>query len=247
MRAVVVYAWARSAAGAIVHADGGVEWRNTRPVAGDDDPAAVAAALAVAGPDGEVVGLTLGDADASWALARGAARAVRVTDAAASDDEGATAAVIAAGVRSVADVDVVLVGDSEEHPGVAAAVGARLGWPVVTGVVSASPSGAGVEAVRRVGDVQETLVVPCPAVLGVVAEGAEARTPGMKEQLAARKRPVVTTTLAELGVSTDAAAGGALEPRGTRLPEQAPTRVFEGDPDSTARQLVAALRAEGVL
>lgn len=244
MRAVVVYAWARSAAGAIVHADGGVEWRNARPLAGEDDPAAVAAALAVAGPDGEVVGLTLGDADASWALARGAARAVRVTDAPVSDDEGVTAAVIAAGVRSVADVDVVVVGDSEEHPGVAAAVGARLGWPVVAGVVSAAPSGVGIEAVRRAGDLQETVVVTCPAVLGVAAEGAESRTPGMKEQLAARKRPVVKTTLAELGVDTLPAA---VVPGGTRLPEQARTRVFEGEPEETARQLVAALRAEGVL
>jgi len=204
----------------------------------------VTTALAVAGPDGEVVGLTLGDADASWGLARGASRAVRVSDAPVADDEGVTAAVLAAAVRSVADVDVVVVGDSEEHPGVAAALGARLGWPVVVGVVSAAPSGAGIEAVRKTGDVQETLVVPCPAVLGVVAEGAESRTPGMKEQLAARKRPVVTTTLAELGVGTLPAA---VVPGGTRLPEQARTRVFEGEPTQTARQLVAALRAEGVL
>ncbi|WP_263729425.1 hypothetical protein [Cellulomonas sp. SG140] len=246
MRAVVVHAWARSAAGAVVHADGGVEWRNARPVAGEDDPAAVTAALALAGADGEVVGLTLGDADPSWSLARGAARAVRVTDAPIADDEGTTAAVIAAAVRSVADVDVVVVGDSEEHAGVAAAVGAALGWPVVTGIVSAAPSGAGIEAVRPSGDVQETLLVPCPAVLGVVAEGAEARTPGMKEQLAARKRPVLTTTLAELG-APGLAAPSTVQVRGTRLPDQATTRVFEGDADETARQLVAALRAEGVL
>jgi hypothetical protein len=43
--------------------------------AGEDDPAALAAATRIAADSaGEVVGLTIGDGDASWALARGVDR-----------------------------------------------------------------------------------------------------------------------------------------------------------------------------
>ena len=49
--------------------------------------------------------------------------------------------------------------------------------------------------------------------------------------------------LAELGIGLL----DGLESRGTRVPEAGSARIFEGSPASTAGQLVAALRADGVL
>lgn len=244
MKTVVVYKWARDDASAFVHADGSVEWRNARMTAGEDDHAALAAAQQVAtAAGGDLVGLTIGDGDTSWALARGVEQAVCVTDAPSLDDDAATAAILAAAVRSVGDVDVVVIGDSEEHTGVPVALAGILGWTAVVGISTATAADGRVEAVRTVGDVEETLSLATPVVLGVVARAAEGRAPGMKELLAARKRPVTRTTLAELGVRPTA----TLTDRGTHRPQTTPTRVFEGDPTDTAKQLVAALRNEGVL
>ena len=111
-------------------------------------------------------------------------------------------------------------------------------------VETAALSGDGrVEVVRTVDDLEETLSLALPVVVGVAARSAEARAPGMKELLAARKRPVTRTSLAELGVEVPE----PLVDRGTHLPATAPTRVFDGEPGEAARQLVAALRNEGVL
>lgn len=243
MRAVVAYTWARDVADAAVRQDGTVEWRKDKMSPGEDDHAALAAGLALTTDGGTLVGLTCGNGDASWALARGVEQAVHVTDATPHDDDAATAAVLAAGVRSIGAVDVVLVGDSEEHPGVPVTLAAHLGWPAVVGVTTAAARDGRVEVVRTVGDLEETLSLAPPVVVAVAARSAETRVPGMKELLAARKRPVTRTTLAELGVDVP----DTLVARGTRLPATAPTRVFDGEPGEATRQLVAALRNEGVL
>ena len=65
----------------------------------------------------------------------------------------------------------------------------------------------------------------------------------MKEVLAARKRPITVVPLGALG----AVPLARLEPRGSRVPEVGSARIFGGDPASAAEQLVAALRADGVL
>ncbi len=244
MTTLVAYSWARDAAAALIRADGTVDWRNTKMSAGEDDHAAVAVARVLAEARGdEVVGVTIGDGDASWALARGVARAVSVPDAPALDDEAATAAVLAAAVRCVPDADVVVIGDSEEHPMVAPALAADLGWPAVLGVTSAVAGTDGIEAVRRAGTLDEVLTATPPVVLGIRAEGTETRPPGMKELLVARKRPVERHGVAELGVEL------APPPTelGTRLPDLEGAQMLPGDPTDAAKALVAALRADGVL
>lgn len=243
MKVVAVYSWARDVGSALVHADGTVTWRSTKTAPGEDDHAvlAVARALAEAG-QGEAVGLMLGEGDASWALARGLGATVRVADAPALEDESATAAVLAAAVERIGGVDVVVVADSEEHPVVGVALAARLGRPVLAGVLSATLVDGRVEARRRTGAGEETVAVPVPAVLVVAAEGSEPRAPGMKELLAARKRPVEVVPCAELGVTV-----ADVEVRSATVPEVTGARLFEGDPTTAARELVAALRSEGVL
>jgi len=243
VRAVVVYKWSRNAADALVRADGSIDWRNAKMSPGEDDPAALAAALRlIRGGDDELVGLTIGDGDASWALARGVASTWSVEDLPALADNGSTAAVLAAAVRRIGGVDVVVIGDSRQEPGVAAAVAGRLAWSVVLGAQTVEAVDGRLHVTRRVADVRQTVVVPTPAVIGIAAESDLDRAPGMKELLAARKRPVNRIGLADLGVTA-----GDVQTLGCRRPETAPARVFAGDPAQSAAQFVSALRAEGVL
>lgn len=244
VKTVVVYKWARDPEDAAVRGDGAVDWRGARMAAGEDDPAAVAVARAIAAAaDGSLVGLTIGDGDASWALARGVGQAVTVTDAPSLADNAATAALLAAAIRRIGGVDVVVIGDAGAYPGVPAVLAGILGWPGLLGVSTATFAGGRLVATRRAGDLEQTVSLALPAVLGVAAAAQEKRAPGMKEVLAARRRPVTAVSLADLGI----APVSRLESRGTRVPEAGSARIFDGDPANAARQLVAALRADGVL
>lgn len=241
MKVVVVYTWARDPENAVVRADGTVDWRGAKMTPGEDDPAALAVAKAVA-TDGTLVGLTVGDGDASWVLARGVESAYRVSDVPPLADNAATAQVIAAAVGTIGDVDVVVIGDSQQDPGVAVAVAGWLGWPCLAGIVAADPHEGRVASTRRDGSELQALSIAPPVVLGVTATADVDRTPGMKELLAARKRPLTEWTLADVGVALRDVTSA-----GTRRPDITPTRVFAGEPAETAAQLVAALRADGVL
>lgn len=221
-----------------------MDWRNAKMTAGEDDPAALAAAKQIAAASGgQLVGLTIGDGDASWALARGVQEAYSVTDAPALADNAATAAILAAAVRHIGDVDVLVLGDPKQDPGVAASVAGFLRWPVLLGVGTAAAQDGRLTATRRTGDVSQVVSMAPPAVLGVAAEADVDQVPGMKEMLAARKRPLNAVTMADLGI----AGAETLSSRGTQRPEVSAARVFTGDPVQAATQLVAALRSEGVL
>ena len=63
----------------------------------------------------------------------------------------------------------------------------------------------------------------------------------MRAVLAARKLPVE-----KIAGSADGFAH--MDSQGTHAPESAPARIFDGaDPEAAVEQLVAALKAEGVL
>lgn len=117
VKVVAVYKWARDPEDAAVRADGSIDWRGAKMTAGEDNPAVLAAARDITSAvGGTVVGLTIGDGDATWALARGVESAVTVPDAPFLADNAATAAVLAAAVRSMGDVDAVCIGDAEAYP-----------------------------------------------------------------------------------------------------------------------------------
>lgn len=242
MKTVIVYKWARDAKDAAVRNDGSVDWRNAKMTAGEDDFAALEAAKAIT-EGSELVGLTIGDGDASWALARGVQQAVSISDAPNLTDNASTAAIIAAAIHEIGSVDAVVIGDSEEYAGVPAALAGLLGWPAVAHVSNASAVEGRVRIVRKQGKYEQTISIAVPAVIAVSAASAEKKAPGMKEQLAARKRPIIKLTLDAIGASSDEKVSA----KATRLPDVTAARIFEGDPAASARQLVAALQSEGVL
>ena len=243
MKSLIAFKSSQNPQDARVSADGSVDWSGARMTAGDDDAAAIAVAAQVAAGE-ELVGLTLGDGDPSWAAARGASSTVSVTDARPDPDAFVTAAALAAGVRHVGQVDVAVIGDSVWEPGVPVALGALLGWPVLAGVLSAERDGASLRVIRRVPGGEELVRVTGPAVLAVAARRAEQKVPGMKEVLMARKKPVDKLTLSDLGVQ----APSAVRVRGTALPAASTAQVIDGgDPAAAVAQLLSALRTEGVL
>lgn len=243
MNCVVAIKWARDPESARVSGDGTVDWGRSLPAASDDDPAAIAIGAALAESSGtELAAITISGGDTAWAAARGARRTLVITDADATLDSSDTAAALAGAVRSMPDTDLLLIGDSAWDRAVPVALAAELGWRCVAQVEQVSATGADhVRVTRKAGNASEVLDVQLPAVLACAAQTEEKKAPSMKEVLAARKLPQEKKTLADLGVQL----AGAVQARGTRLPDAAAVQLFEGS--GAAAQLVAALRSEGVL
>ena len=244
MKIIVIFKWLRNPQDARVGTDGLVDWCGAKMSPNDDDPAAITVAKDLAADSGEIVGLTIADGDVSWAAARGADSTVVVTDAHTEADSAATGAILAAAVHRIGNPDLVLIGDSSWDYGVVSALVGQLGWPALANVVSAKTEGGRLHVTQKVGAVPRVVEVGGSVVLAVAASRAEQQVPGMKQVLAARKKPVTKLTVADLGISP---AGKAIF-GGTRLPDKPMAKMFDGgDPATAAAQIVAALRMDGVL
>ncbi|WP_026875356.1 electron transfer flavoprotein subunit beta/FixA family protein [Jiangella gansuensis] len=178
------------------------------------DEYAVEEALKIvdAGDAVEVVALTMGPEGAAdavkKALQMGATSGVHVVDDALhGSDALATAQVLAAAVRKVGDVDLVLTGMASTDGGmsvVPAMLAEYLDLPHVgfVGEVTASESSV---TCRRDGEVaSETVEAALPAIVSVTDQINEPRYPSFKGIMAAKKKPVETWSLADLGVDAGA-------------------------------------------
>ena len=167
---------------------------------------------------GEVTILSMGPGKAAEsvrkALSMGADKAVHLLDdALAGSDALATSLVLAEALKQTG-FDLVILGSesTDARTGVLPAMLAeRLGVPQLTLASKVDIDGGSV-TVRRVTDDGYAVVTgSLPAVVSVVEKINEPRYPSFKGIMAAKKRPVQTLTLAELGVAADAAglAGSA--------------------------------------
>uniref|UniRef100_A0AAU2W111 Electron transfer flavoprotein subunit beta n=1 Tax=Streptomyces sp. NBC_00008 TaxID=2903610 RepID=A0AAU2W111_9ACTN len=176
------------------------------------DEYAVEQALQIAdGVDGaEVTVLTVGPEDAKDALRKalsmGADKAVHVED---DDLHGTdvigTSLVLAKAVEKTG-FDLVISGmaSTDGTMGVVPALLAeRLGVPQVTLLSEVSVEG-GVVRGRRDGDTaSERLEASLPAVVSVTDQSGEARYPSFKGIMAAKKKPVESLDLDDLGIEAD--------------------------------------------
>ena len=247
MNVVCIFKWARNPDDAWVEPDGSITWRRPKLVATDDDAAAIVAARELAqSTGGTLVGVTVGDGDAAWAFSRGADRVVSVSGFTPGPDDGEGAAALASAVRRAGEADVVVMGDAVDHPGVAGVLGALLSMPVLPSVdeVTVDPTDPRRVLVRRrAGTIVETIAAPSPVLVAVAAASGEKDPPGVREQLAARKRPIEMASLSEAG----APAANNVAVAASRVPPTSSARLFEGDIAQASRELVAALRADHVL
>jgi electron transfer flavoprotein beta subunit len=93
----------------------------------------------------------------------------------------------------------------------------------------------------------QVLEISGPAVLAASADAAVPRVPGMKELLAAAKKPVEVLDLTALKVPS---AGAVMAVTGRARPERKARQgqlIDTADPAEAASELVAALRAAGAL
>ncbi|WP_375433492.1 electron transfer flavoprotein subunit beta/FixA family protein [uncultured Friedmanniella sp.] len=209
-------------------ADGTVDRAAADGLLSELDEYALEQALRIAedGDDIEVVALTLGPDDAADAIKRalqmGATAGIHVLDDAVhGTDYLGTSTVLAAAVAKAAP-DLVLCGmASTDGSGgvVPVMVAERLGWPAATFGATLELIEGGVR-IRRDGDTASLVVeAGLPAVVSVTDQSGEARYPSMRGILAAKKKPVDTWSLADLGV----------DPAGVGL-SAAWTTVLEAEP-----------------
>ena len=197
--------------------------------------------LAEAG-EGEVTVVTIGPdkaADAiKKALQMGADKGVHISDEAIrGSDAFATSRILAEAIKKLGTPDLVLTGmaSTDGTMGVVPAMLAeRLGLPQVTFASELSVDGEGV-TIRRDGDAaSETITSPRPALVSVTDQINEPRYPSFKGIMAAKKKPVETWSLADLGIdpTTVGSAGAYTEVLSvTKRPPRAQGEIVtdEGD------------------
>ena len=176
------------------------------------------------------------------ALSMGADQAVHVVDPALhGSDALATSRVLAAAVQRIAP-DLLILGSESTDARmsvVPAMVAERLGWPQLTfdGKVEIDGDGAAGSAItvqRQTDYGYDVVTAALPAVVSVVEKINEPRYPSFKGIMAAKKKPVETLTLADIGVEASevglAGAWSAVDTFAARPPRQAGTIVKdEGD------------------
>ncbi|MFD1146074.1 electron transfer flavoprotein subunit beta/FixA family protein [Saccharothrix hoggarensis] len=147
------------------------------------------------------------------ALSMGADKAIHVSDAALhGSDALTTAKVLAKAIGTVEGVDLVIAGN-EATDGRAGAVPAilaeLLGLPQVTQVRKVTVEGSTIKAERETDEGVAHLEASLPAVVSVNEKINEPRYPSFKGIMAAKKKPVTTLTVADLGLAADEVGLGA--------------------------------------
>jgi electron transfer flavoprotein beta subunit len=234
-----------------------VDASRARPKISDYDRNTIEAARVLAGElGGELVGVTLGRADAKSvvkdALARGVDRAVHlVAEPAQHLDGHVTAQALAAQIRRFDDVGLVLctegASDTYAHE-TGPRLGELLGWPVVTNARSVTVDDGRLHAVRVLAGEVETVECDLPAVVTVVPEIGPAPIPGLRAVLAAGKKVSDRTTLDELALPDRART-----PRTTVtsltgfVAERRRVILSDGDAPERVAALLRGLALDGVL
>jgi electron transfer flavoprotein beta subunit len=138
------------------------------------------------------------------ALQMGAHACVHVNDEAIhGSDAAATSLILAEAVKKIGSPDLILTGmaSTDGTMGVVPAMLAeRLGLPQVTLASELTVEGGAV-TIRRDGDVASvTITASLPALVSVTDQINEPRYPSFKGIMAAKKKPVQTWALADLGI-----------------------------------------------
>ena len=175
-------------------------------------------------------------------LARGVDELYMTADDACKGlDARATAVALAELVSKVGDFDVVLCGDGSADnyaQQVDVQLADALGLPVVTAVSAVSVEGAVATCDRMLETQLQTVQVDLPAVISVVPDIALPRIPGMKDILAAGKKP------SSVNAASDVAAA-VVDVVETKAPQQAERKmeVLDASVDGDLEKFAAALKA----
>lgn len=172
------------------------------------------------------------------ALQMGAHAGVHVSDEAIhGSDAAATSLILAEAVKKIGSPDLILTGmaSTDGSMGVVPAMLAeRLGLPQVTLAAELTVDG-GTVTIRRDGDIASvTITASLPALVSVTDQINEPRYPSFKGIMAAKKKPVETWSLTDLGLdagSVGLAAAWTKVESFTKRPPRAKGQIVtdEGD------------------
>jgi electron transfer flavoprotein beta subunit len=202
---------------------------------------------------GEVTVLTMGPAGAAdsirKALSMGPDKAVHVTDDALHGSCAvATSKVLAEALKTL-NADLIVCGAESTDGRVQVMphmLAERLGIAALTGARKVTVDGSQLTVERQTDEGYETVTAATPAVISVWDTINEPRYPSFKGIMAAKKKPVQTLSLADLGVSSDevgaAGATSAVVEFAKRPPRSAGQKVTDEGDGGT--QLVAYLASE---
>jgi electron transfer flavoprotein beta subunit len=208
----------------------------------------------------EVAALTVGPTEAAsvlrTCLATGADRAIHVRDDALSGcDPFGLARTIEAAIRNDG-FSLVLAGlqaDDDNHTQVGGLLAGLLDWPSATAAVGLSFQDDTRLRVERELENNEVQVVDLtlPAVVTVQTGINTPRYASLKGIMAAKKKPLLTVGLAELGLAAAEVGGAGARLKSLRLappPKGKRAEILTGSPDEIAKALVSKIREKtGVL
>ena len=204
--------------------------------------------------EAEVVALTIGPEEARAAILKalqmGADAGVHVQDEAIHGSDAVATSLVLAKALEAQGADLVVCGMASTDGSmsvVPAMLAERLGLPQVTFGSEVTVEGKTVR-VRRDGDAAtETVEGTMPLLLSVTDQSGEARYPSFKGIMAAKKKPVETLSLSDLGIAADEvgldAAWSKVASFEAKPPRTAGTIVTDDD-GSAAQQLVEFLAGQ---
>ncbi len=200
-----------------------------------------AVTLVSAGPARSVEALRAG-------LAMGADAAIHIQDPALDGaDHIALARVLAAAIAQVPH-DLVLCGKlatDDNASIVGPAIAEFLSLPQVTAVTKLELGEGSATAHRELEGAVEILRVLLPAVITVERGINEARYPSLPGIMKAKRTPITTKTVADLGLDVSAATASRVELLGlTPPPKRQAGRLIQGEPADAVKELVRALHEE---
>jgi electron transfer flavoprotein beta subunit len=207
------------------------------------DENAIEAALAlVEEHGGEITLLTVGPDHASEsirkALSMGPDGAVHVVDDAIHGSCAVTTSAVLAAALGTMEYDLVLCGAESTDGGVqvmAQMLGARLGHAALTGARKLAVDGDKLTVQRQTEDGYEELAATTPAIVSVWDSMNTPRYPSLKGIMAAKRKPIKTLSLSDLGLGAEDVGSGAAtskvvsaEPRPPRSAGERVTDEGEG-------------------
>ena len=183
-------------------------------------------------------------------LAMGADEGVHINDPALNDaDHWATAETLAAAIKGMGPVDLIIVGRQAvdwDMGVVGSTIAEILDMPVITIAKDVQMDGGKVTVERVLLDGFETMEAPTPCVVTVSNELGEPRYPQLRQIMQAAKKEVKAMTAAEAGVS---AANNRVTLEALFVPEtKVETQFIEADSGKEAGEALAVkLREEKLI
>jgi electron transfer flavoprotein beta subunit len=182
------------------------------------------------------------------ALSMGADKAVHISDEAIGGSDGLLTSAILAAALGRTGFDLAILGSESTDARMgtlAAMLSERLGVPQLSFASKVDTDGSAITIHRQADYGYDTVEATLPAVISVVEKINEPRYPSFKGIMAAKKKPVETLTLADLGFDADqaglAASATEVVSFAKRPPRAAGTIVTdEGDGGVKAAEFLAA-------